>query len=390
MLGAVDVEDLVIEEDAPPPEPRRQARLGSLFGQEVPAGGRLAVAGEDREDGVHVVEGRRLVERDADAPALLPAQVDAPGLGSRQDPRRLLVIGLHREGVEDRRAARGTAKPGQPVAERQGEGAHPAGDPEESLRPVPGGVGRGDQRGEHLRRADVAGGAVPPDVLLAGLEGEAEADPPGGVVGDAHHASGGAPGVRRGGGEERGVGSAAAHRHAEALRGADRDVGAEGPRRLEHGQRQQVGGDHRAGPRLPDLLRERPPFADPAPGIRVLDDDPRDLFRDLHLGIAQVPDLEADARRAGAGLHHRERLRMEPAVGEEGRPALAGAVAHRHRLGRRRGLVEQRGARDRQAGQVPDHGLEVEQDLEPALRDLRLVRACTGCTSPGPRGCSGG
>ena len=145
-------------------------------------------------------------------------------------------------------------------------------------------------------------------------------------------------------------------------------------RRLEHGQRQEVGGDHRAGPRRLDLLDEGPPLADPPPGVRVLDDDPRDLLRDLHLGIAQVPDLEADARRPGAGLHHRERLRMEPAVGEEGRPALAGALAHRHRLGRRRRLVEERGAGDRKPGEVPDHGLEVEQDLQPSLRDLRLVR----------------
>ena len=52
---------------------------------------------------------------------------------------------------------------------------------------------------------------------------------------------------------------------------------------------------------------------------------------------------------------------------------LVRGMRQRHRLGRRGRLVEQRGIGDRQAGQVGDHGLEVHQRLQPALRDLRLV-----------------
>ncbi len=52
---------------------------------------------------------------------------------------------------------------------------------------------------------------------------------------------------------------------------------------------------------------------------------------------------------------------------------LVRAVRQRHRLGRRRRLVEQRGAGHGQAGEVGDHGLEVHQRLETALRDLGLV-----------------
>ena len=45
---------------------------------------------------------------------------------------------------------------------------------------------------------------------------------------------------------------------------------------------------------------------------------------------------------------------------------------------------------DRQPGQVADHGLEVQQRLEAALGDLRLVRACRRCTSRGSPGrCAG-
>src|SRR2546425_5966064 len=46
----------------------------------------------------------------------------------------------------------------------------------------------------------------------------------------------------------------------------------------------------------------------------------------------------------------------------------------RSRLGGGGGFIEQGGVGDRQGGEVGDHRLEVEQGLEPALRDLRLVR----------------
>ena len=55
-------------------------------------------------------------------------------------------------------------------------------------------------------------------------------------------------------------------------------------------------------------------------------------------------------------------------------PLRADRARQRHRLGGGGGLVKQRGAGPRQRGQVGDHGLEVQQRLEPALGDLRLVR----------------
>jgi hypothetical protein len=45
------------------------------------------------------------------------------------------------------------------------------------------------------------------------------------------------------------VRAAEAHRHAEPLGGADRDVGAQLSRRREQGQREQVGGDATVAPR---------------------------------------------------------------------------------------------------------------------------------------------
>ena len=48
-------------------------------------------------------------------------------------------------------------------------------------------------------------------------------------------------------------------------------------------------------------------------------------------------------------------------------------MRERHRLGGGGRLVEHRRAGDRHAGEVADHGLEVDQRLHPALRDLGLV-----------------
>ena len=78
-------------------------------------------------------------------------------------------------------------------------------------------------------------------------------------------------------------------------------------------------------------------------------------------------------------MHHRDGLRQRVGVDHEGaggRPV--GSADQGHRLRGRRGLVEQGGVGGGQAGQVTDHGLEVQQCLEPALGDLRLVRRVGG------------
>ena len=58
--------------------------------------------------------------------------------------------------------------------------------------------------------------------------------------------------------------------------------------------------------------------------------------------------------------------------------AAAHPLAQRHRLGGGRGLVQHRRVGDRHAGQVADHRLEIDQRLEPALRNLGLVRRVRG------------
>src|SRR3546814_10104508 len=59
---------------------------------------------------------------------------------------------------------------------------------------------------------------------------------------------------------------------------------------------------------------------------------------------------------------------------EEGlRLGFGNPLRHGHGLGRGRRLVEQRGVGDLEAGEVDHHLLEVQQHLEAALADLRLI-----------------
>ena len=89
---------------------------------------------------------------------------------------------------------------------------------------------------------------------------------------------------------------------------------------------------------------------------------------------ARVELDELDADGGGAGVQQRLRLRQSIGVhGEHVRRRLRGAARDQHPLDDRRGLVEHRRVRRRQAGQVGDHRLEVDERLEPALRDLGLV-----------------
>ena len=173
------------------------------------------------------------------------------------------------------------------------------------------------------------------------------------------------------------MGTAPAHRQPEALRRADRDVGAELSRRPHQGQGERIARRDQQRVRRPGARRQRGVVAHPAVGRRVLDEDPEDPAA-VEVGQERVADVDVDAGGGGTRAHNCNRLRMAIVGDEEHRPVdrLERGVnrgRHVHRLGGRGGLVEQRGVGDRQPGQLGDHRLERQQRLQPALRDLRLV-----------------
>ena len=167
--------------------------------------------------------------------------------------------------------------------------------------------------------------------------------------------------------------TAEADRHAEALHRADADVGAHRPGRGEQDERERVGRDHGERVARVELLDRLPPVADATIGTRMLEQCADDLA--VGQPRLEVGDDDLDAERLGSRLDDGDRLRQRVLVDQKDPRVLLGVTeAQRHRLGRGRGLVEQRRIGARQAREVGDDGLVVEQRLEAPLRDLRLIR----------------
>jgi len=116
------------------------------------------------------------------------------------------------------------------------------------------------------------------------------------------------------------------------------------------------------------MIRER------AVGRRVLQQRADHASAERERGGIRHHDLHAAC--LGACAHDRDRLGVTGAVDEIDTRTVAGRdrVGQMHRLRRGGAFVEQGGVRDLQPRQVRHHRLEVEQRLEPALSDLRLVR----------------
>ena len=223
----------------------RYSRGASQRGRERRRGvlGRRSPAPKRGRDAREHVVGGGLVEGDADVVVVDPAQVDPPLEG-----RGHHLVGCDpgtRTATVSKKASWTTSTPARPEGGGQASGlaVHPLGDVPQALGAVVHGVHRRDHGEEHLRGADVRGGLLPADVLLARLQGEAVGGAPGGVDRHADQPAGHRAAEVVAGGEEPGVRTAVAERHAEALRRADAHVGALLAGRGEQRARQQVGGD---------------------------------------------------------------------------------------------------------------------------------------------------
>jgi hypothetical protein len=183
-----------------------------------------------------------------------------------------------------------------------------------------------------------------------------------------------------------GARTAEAHRRAEALRGADGDVGAPLARSLQQGERQRVGDGRDERSAGVGRGGEVGVVAHGAVGGRILDDGTELLAREGVFVV--VVDDQLDAEGFAAREQQVERLREDVAVDEELRAPLLHRLAraqrehHEHRLGGGRALVEQRAVADLHRRERDQRRLEVEQRLEAALRNFGLI----GCVGGVPRG----
>ena len=251
---------------------------------------------------------------------------------------RLHLNGVEPRAVHDRAAARLDAR-----HEERGQAVYTLGNATQPVGAVVGGVHAGDVRQQHLRRADVRGCLLAANVLLTRLQREAQRRPTLGVGAHTDEPTGEGTGILLTRRDERRMRTAEAHRHTEALRRPDHDVGAERARRRQQHTSEQIGRDHR----------------DRAAGVERVDHGPVVDHRATRAGVGEQrseatvdvqlsvrPDDELDADRLGACREDRDRLRVGVGIDEErGAITLRQPVSHRHRLGRRRRLVQQRRVR---------------------------------------------
>ena len=214
---------------------------------------------------------------------------------------RVGVDAVDRHRVEPRVVAQRQAGGAQRVGGDRGQPLGALGDPAQPGRAVVGGVEPGDVGQQHLGRADVGRRLLAADVLLAGLQRQAQRGPTGGVGADADEPPGQGPRRRLLGGDERGVRSAEHHRDTEPLRRADGDVGTELTRRRREHARQQVGGDDgQAAGRV-----------HPLDGVAPVDDRAgrgREAEQGTEAAVVDVVDVaddDLDPDRLGAGARAR-------------------------------------------------------------------------------------
>ena len=284
------------------------------------------------------------------------------------------------EGVEDGLGVHLGTEFHETFGEEGGEEFYAARDFLETLGAMVDGIHRCHDGEENLGGADVGRGFIAADVLLARAEGEAHGRVAGVVLGNADETAGHLAFESVFGGEEAGVRSAEAEGDAEALGGADGDIGAEFAGGAEEGEREEIGGDDGERTRGVGGGEEFLEVVNGARGIRILDEHAEAVGGGREGAV--VADEHVDAEGFGARADDVDGLRVAGGGDEERVIGLGGAlleaVAHHHGFGGGGAFVEHGAIGDFKSGEIGDERLEIQNGLEAALRNLGLVRRVGG------------
>ena len=379
MLGVVSVEDLMREIWADPRQPMWDAR-GDRWGQILDREGHRLAPRENSPQRFDLSRGGDLIERNTDPPIVTSSEIDAARPRVIQDLVKRPVTRPDRHRIEEGCRTDIARETAEPLGQHKGQPMHAFGDPPQPLGAVIEGIHAGHDRQEHLGRTDVAGGSFPADVLLSGLQGQAVSRLSRGVPSDADDAAGNLTLVLLFCGQERRMWPSEPQRDPEPLAGPDGDIGSELTGRTQQREGEEIRRDHEQGPRGVSPIGEALIIMDRAIRRRILQQDAEQV-QVGEVNAIRRPDMERHPDRLGARLQDRDGLGMAVFRDEKTRTfvpsptlSLDDPGTHVHRLGRGRGLVQQGRVGQWKARQVSHHGLEVQEGLQAALRNLRLVR----------------
>jgi len=230
-------------------------------------------------------------------------------------------------------------------------------------------------------------------VLLAGLQGEDVADAAVHIHGLPHDPPGHPTHVVEARGQDPQVRASEVEVVAEALPLRDGDVDAELARRREHPQRHRIEDLDRLRLRRGGSRRQLLDGLEDAERVGMLDDHARNIGVDRggeNAATAGLDPLRLVAGAASVGLECLDVARIDR-LRDQDATALGGP-RHVDGLDECGGAVVQGRVGDPHPRQLADHRLELEEDLQHALGQLRLVRGVGGeeLGAPGQRPDDGG
>ena len=241
----------------------------------------------------------------------------------------------------------------------------------------------GESQGAKARiGADVAGRLFAADMLLAGGQGQHKAAPPFGIHRLAAQAARHLAQEFLAGGEQAHIRPAEIQTVADGLAFRRHNIRALRAGRLQQTQRYDFR-HHRDQQRALGMSRlgDGPQVADQAEHIRRLHHHTGGILVDQSddvLGLARRDRDAGDGAEQARHRLHRLGIMGMQAARQDRLAAFGDALGHQHRFGGGGGTVIERGVGHLHAGQQRHLGLELEQILQRALGDFRLVGRVAG------------
>ncbi len=314
--------------------------IGHLCGR---LAGRLVCRlGKHRDDRIQVICIGGLVDRNRDR-FIRVAEIDLCSFGQFFD---LCIIGVvDLQCVEVNAFIDGIAQLFQFRRQRERRKMHLQGYALQAFRAVIHRVHACHDGQQCLRGTDVGSGLVAADMLLARLQCHAQCRVALRIDGYADDAPGHGALVGFAAGKVRRVGSAVAHRDAEALRAADHHIGSPLARRRQQHQAQHVGRHGNGGSVCFGFTHKVRVIVNLAIRARILEQCAENAV--VQLGCFEVADDQFDAHRRGACLQQIDGLRKAVAGYKElvrtavNRLTRTAVEQHRHRFRGCGGFVQQ-------------------------------------------------